>query len=1222
MSDVRLSSITVDPLVNSLNIRNGSVTILSTASSTALSSALFINGGLTIGSTINSSNLTSGGSITSLGGMSILKDIRLGGSMVLDSVSGTFSIGGISNNRIFVDTVSNKQILFAPDGQTNSLIINDTSLQVLPITPSTSSSSGSLIVSGGVGIRNSTNATSITSGGALTIAGGIAVKKDLLVGQTIHGNAFLSDTAYDITGPGSQPVGGIEIQDNGGVGIYSTATSYFSAPGFRFWTGSTAGIFLTINSSATSFSTDTVSISGITNIVNTIDSTSISTGALTINGGVGIAKSLVVGNVIGISPTTDSSQKLVLYGSLNNPNSFTGFATSNLGNLKLQTTATSNDLIVSASTSEIFRIKGSTKEIYLGGLFTSGSNQSYTLRNINNDITLSGLFPGSPSNLSLFSANSDGTTSVSFKLFNKGSAIDSTNSEYLELGSDTTNYYLTAKQTGTGNLKDLVLADNLSVSKQNSFVTINSTKTSTNSTTAGLIVNGGISIKSTVNATSFTAGGALTIAGGTSIAKDLFVGNNVNVANNLTAGKLILGTSDIYTSINTLTIDTSQLLIASTSANLSNPLVTNGSYNTELRIYGLGSINSANGEWLEVGTNNSSSGFSIITKASGTGLLRPINLGNAITISSGGITASTPVLVNNISTFGNNMLINGNLQISSGGNLLLGTDTSITSGNLMLTGTNDSVTVSSGALVVSGGIGVVKKIRTGDSLFVKNGSWTSNGNDISINSNGDSIYFRNTSGSTVNQLMYNGTNGSLTVNSSIDSTNGSTGAMVVLGGLSVSKRAIVVGGITAGSSSFTNVSSANIIAVNNSVGTLTVSGTSTIGTNLIVNGTSSLSGVVSIINTIDSIDSSTGSLIVSGGVGIRKNLSVGGDTVLSGNLTVNGTTTTINSQNQLLKDNIFIMNSGPVGSRDSGFVIQRYQTSNDSSSGDVVADSPVETYTLGLQSGATSSQIILPSGANSSNNYYNGWWIRIGSGFSAGQVRQITGYTGSTRIAQVGSPFTTQNPANGDTVALYNKPYVGLIYRESSDLFSFTGLINDTSVSSTGLIGIESSNVITGIITTGSLIISSTVDSVNTGTGSVIMSGGMGINKNLNVGGDLTVNGVNITPTYGDLIKVQTFTGAQGASNASITGLLFNTVYTGAFDIFLMIRITATVNRFANYHIRGIWKGGTTFETVSSYVGDDLGISFGITTDGQITYTSPSYSGFSNMTMRFRAYTL
>jgi hypothetical protein len=1002
--------------------------------------------------------------------------------------------------------------------------------------------------------------------------------------------------------------------------MYSVAASDFTAPQFRFWngSGSSGTTFLTINTSTGTLSSNSTIITGITNISNTLAATTVTSAALVVAGGSSIRKNLIVENSIGITHSTDNLgiPKLILFSStgsltLSDSSSFTGFSTFSSGSLKVSIPTSTNEVIFSAGSYEALKIKNASKELVLLGNSYSLLNGGYS----SSDLSLVG--NTSPSVLNMYSNTNvtSGTVNVALRLFNIGTASSTTNCEWLELGVSGGNYSLGSKNSGTGSIRDLVISDNLTISKSNNFIRIESSKSSTNSSTGGLVILGS------------TIGGALTLAGGAAIAKDLYVGGNEIVTGTLNTSKLILGTAELFTTVNTLTLDSVQVSIASSTVSVYNPDTNNSAYSSQLMIFGKGTTGSTNSEWLELGPLNTTNGFGIITNATGTGTVRPLNLGNVVTLSGSGTSGSTllsgTLSVANQTTFGGSVLVNGTLTLSSGGNLVIGTNntTAITVGNLRLTGTEDSLSLSTGALVVSGGIGVAKKVRIGDTLFVQNGSWSSNGNDVFINASNNSIYLRPNSGSALNQILVN-SSGTLTITSTTDALDASTGSIISSGGLGIAKRAIVGGGITAGSSAFTSVSTQSAIITTSSIGTLLVSGSSTIGTNLIVAGTTNLTGVVSILNTIDSNDTSTGSLVVSGGAGIRKNLVVGGDTILSGNLTVNGTTTTINSQNQLLKDNIFILNSGPVGSRDSGFIIQRFQSSNDSSLGDVVLDSPIESYTLGLQSGASSSQIILPGGASSSDNAYNGWWIKITSGFSSGQVRQITGYTGSTRIAQLASPFTSQNPANGDTLQLFNKPYVGLIYRESNDVFSFTGMINDTSVSSTGLLGLEALSTLTTFATTGTLRVTSTVESSNIGTGAVICSGGMGINKSVQIGGDLTVNGVNITPTYGDITKVQTFTGAQNASSASITGLAFDTTYTNAFDIFLFIRVLATTNRYANYHIRGVWKGGTTFEVVSGYVGDDLGISFAITSSGQITYSSPSYSGFTSMTMRFKASTL
>jgi hypothetical protein len=68
-------------------------------------------------------------------------------------------------------------------------------------TASTSSGTGALLVTGGIGVALVTDATSSTNGGAMTIAGGLAVAKKLYVGGTLtFGGHILPslDNAYDI----------------------------------------------------------------------------------------------------------------------------------------------------------------------------------------------------------------------------------------------------------------------------------------------------------------------------------------------------------------------------------------------------------------------------------------------------------------------------------------------------------------------------------------------------------------------------------------------------------------------------------------------------------------------------------------------------------------------------------------------------------------------------------------------------------------------------------------------------------------------------------------------------------------------------------------------------------------------------------------------------------------------------------------------------------------
>lgn len=58
------------------------------------------------------------------------------------------------------------------------------------------------------------------------------------------------------------------------------------------------------------------------------------------------------------------------------------------------------------------------------------------------------------------------------------------------------------------------------------------------------------------------------------------------------------------------------------------------------------------------------------------------------------------------------------------------------------------------------------------------------------------------------------------------------------------------------------------------------------------------------------------------------------------------------------------------------------------------------------QAGATGS-ITLAAGANATNSFYNGTFVTIVSGTGSGQVRQISGYNGTTKVATVRTNWTT-----------------------------------------------------------------------------------------------------------------------------------------------------------------------------------------------------------------------
>ena len=571
---------------------------------------------------------------------------------------------------------------------------------------------------------------------------------------------------------------------------------------------------------------------------------------------------------------------------------------------------------------------------------------------------------------------------------------------------------------------------------------------------------------------------------------------------------------------------------------------------------------------------------------------------------------------------------------------------------MTLTATDESVNFTSGALVTFGGITIQcttnsSSVTDGGSLLVDGGA--SFGGDVYIGRDsyqyGIKNYISNNYSSNIINFYddviikrfsidsdmsshnlsisrYNSLGAFIEKTFDISNADGSIVFYNKLPSLSSNLASVIVeGGISINCSS-------NALSIGNG-GALTIAGGTSIEKNLLVGGD------IILKSTTPSNDSSSGSLVVYGGVGISGDLNIKGDTLIVGNLTVNGTTTSIESNNTILKDNILVLNSGPAGSKDSGFLVERYQIENDSGLGDVVEDTRKTNDVLPDQSGLTNVQIKLSSLANSTNDYYKGWWVKIASGFSNNQIRKITGYNGATRIVTVSSSWTTQNPSIGDTVYLYNKPYVGIIYNEIRDRFEFGSTVQDpgqNNVAFTDNIPIyfssatststqPSTNSSSGsIVISGGLSISCTEDASSATVGGTITTlGGASIKKTLYVGDTLNVNSVDMTPNIQDRFKTQiTNINNNQSVFTNINGMVFDSAVWG-FDIYLATKISASTNLYTNFHIRGINKQ-SSWEIIKSYVGDDTGIEFSITNDGQLQYTTQDYAGFTSCVFKWRAF--
>ena len=194
-------------------------------------------------------------------------------------------------------------------------------------------------------------------------------------------------------------------------------------------------------------------------------------------------------------------------------------------------------------------------------------------------------------------------------------------------------------------------------------------------------------------------------------------------------------------------------------------------------------------------------------------------------------------------------------------------------------------------------------------------------------------------------------------------------------------------------------------------------------------------------------------------------------TTINGDLLVQGTTTTINTETLTVKDNIIVLNSGngELG-LDSGIVVRRYQTPNNTNVGDViVGPDPIQESGTFQAGSSTPGTLVLSVYASSVDDFYNGWWIKITSGAGIDQVRRIKAYTGSTKTAilyvtadnvpvanNIQSFYDGLNlvtaPAANDTYNLYSDAFQMTFYDESRDQWTFANVSKiPDPVSGTGI---------------------------------------------------------------------------------------------------------------------------------------------------------------------------
>lgn len=615
------------------------------------------------------------------------------------------------------------------------------------------------------------------------------------------------------------------------------------------------------------------------------------------------------------------------------------------------------------------------------------------------------------------------------------------------------------------------------------YLTLTATDESENFSTGSLITFGGITIQSVANATSLTSGGTILTEGGASFGADIYIGGN----------NYFYGTTNYYG-------EDDILVFYDTNVKRRYDINRDSSTNNF-------SLNRYDPDGLFIERT-----FEIDNE---TGFIKFYNQESSLSstyasmILSGGLSINVTSNATNISN-GGALSISGGLSVIK--NVFIGGDSHITS-------------TTNTALIVEGGVSIYKDTNI-------NGSLTTN-STFHYDGNGSLLHLENTSGSTLWHYFGQINDSSSVSYCEIDFYNGSTDKIYGLKvNVSINDAICNVSHNYYGSSTFDNTSNIQVFIYKDN----------TTGFHLFTKTPSSSSTNINIIG-------KTGSRfhVVSEGSGTDPDGSVSSytgswsfiyKTSQESNLNYAFGDVTIEGLNFNVADNFPVIgynNKNATGSRDLGLAFQRYQSSNDVGIGELVTDDYILFDSIPNQSTVTSSQIKFSNSLEAIDEYYTGWWIKVGSGANINQVRKVVSYNGSQQVATIDSPWTSQNPSNGDTIYFYNSQYVSFYYNDMSKSFQTVYNTRDPitkAITSYDYVDLTTNRIILystepsvnvsngSLITRGGLSIRNTVNSSSsTSGGSITTLGGVGIRRSLYVGDNIAIGTDGFTPTESLHIK-------------------------------------------------------------------------------------------------------
>ena len=400
-----------------------------------------------------------------------------------------------------------------------------------------------------------------------------------------------------------------------------------------------------------------------------------------------------------------------------------------------------------------------------------------------------------------------------------------------------------------------------------------------------------------------------------------------------------------------------------------------------------------------------------------------------------------------------------------------------------------STSTISGALVVAGGVGVSGNVYA--SKFIGDGS--------GLTGVPTTLQAVTAGGTTTDQVI--------SISNSTASIDTGSGALIVTGGVGVS------GNVHAG---FFHGDGSNLSGVNLQT--------------VLTNGNSSDQMLV-ITNEEDTVEGLTGALRISGGgLYVKKNIRTDKDLIVTGNLIVNGTTTTVDSTSLTVKDTIVSIGQGnDSGSKDVGLLFgkslsnvaifydisdaklkfgltESHASSNQITlksdnlpiliSGSVTANAASFTDTT-LSTSTTTGALTVTGGVGVSGNVYAAKFIGDGSGLSSLNGSNVS--SGTIDNARLPSTISvTKLIGNGSSLSSLNASNVssGTLpsARIAADSITLTQLNSDVTLAGITGHGATTSDIVSFTNTTDA----------SAGAGAVTITGGLYVAKKIYAGDDIT----------------------------------------------------------------------------------------------------------------------